>query len=99
MAHFEYKDEKIFQSSDAIDYEDAYMTLKGQLRTANLFDINNSEDIRTVIVDAETEYDQLLMSGWDRYDARQRIADQVDAVLSKWQETNVRHTQKENSEG
>ena len=28
-----------------------YMTLKGQLRTANLFDINNSEDIRTVIVD------------------------------------------------
>jgi hypothetical protein len=51
MAHFEYKDEKIFQSSDAIDYEDAYMTLKGQLRTANLFDINNSEDIRTVIVD------------------------------------------------
>jgi hypothetical protein len=51
MAHFEYKDEKIFQSSDAIDYEDAYMTLKGQLRTTNLFDINNSEDIRTVIVD------------------------------------------------
>ena len=99
MAHFEYKDEKIFQSSDAIDYEDAYMTLKGQLRTTNLFDINNSEDIRTVIVDPETEYDQLLMSGWDRYDARQRIADQVDAVLSKWQETNVRHAQKENSEG
>ena len=47
----------------------------------------------------ETEYDELLMSGWDRYDARQRIADQVDSVLSKWQETNVRHAQKENSEG
>jgi hypothetical protein len=47
---------------------------------------------------AETDYDELLMNGWDRYDARQRIADQVDAVLSKWQETNVRHTQKENSE-
>jgi hypothetical protein len=48
---------------------------------------------------AETDYDELLMNGWDRYDARQRIADQVDAVLSKWQETNVRHAQKENSEG
>jgi hypothetical protein len=48
---------------------------------------------------AETDYDELLMNGWDRYDARQRVADQLDSVLSKWQETNGRHAQKENSDG
>ena len=34
---------------------------------------------------AKTQYDDLLMRGWDRYDARQQIAEQVDSVLSKWQ--------------
>ena len=55
MAHFEYRDEKIFQSSEVINYEDAYMTLKGNLKTANLFDINNSEDIRRKIVEPALE--------------------------------------------
>ena len=31
-----------------------------------------------------TRYDQLLMSGWDRSDARRAIHDQVDRVLDRW---------------
>ncbi|MGA9536830.1 MAG: DUF2293 domain-containing protein [Desulfobacterales bacterium] len=72
----------------------------GRSAAAKSFDVSA---VRLAVVahvrHTETEYDELLMSGWDRYDARQRIADQVDSVLSKWQETNVRHAQKENSEG
>lgn len=32
----------------------------------------------------DTPYDELLMSGADRTDARERVADQVDSVLEAW---------------
>ncbi|HUV63978.1 MAG TPA: DUF2293 domain-containing protein [Sedimentisphaerales bacterium] len=33
----------------------------------------------------ETRYDRLLMSGWDRADARVSVEDTVRSVLAKWQ--------------
>ncbi len=38
---------------------------------------------------AETDYDDLLMKGWDRFEARRHIADQMDSVLSKWQQRKI----------
>jgi hypothetical protein len=34
----------------------------------------------------ETPYDELLMSGWDRADARRQVEEAVRAVLARWQE-------------
>lgn len=34
----------------------------------------------------ETQYDKLLMSGWDRVDARFTVEEMVQSVLTKWQE-------------
>jgi hypothetical protein len=34
---------------------------------------------------AETEYDRLLARGFERFDARDRVAGAVDEVLQKWQ--------------
>jgi hypothetical protein len=33
---------------------------------------------------AETKYDELLMEGWERFDARSMVKDQLNSVLSKW---------------
>ncbi|OHB76685.1 MAG: hypothetical protein A2Z25_13855 [Planctomycetes bacterium RBG_16_55_9] len=33
----------------------------------------------------ETPYDRLLMSGWERFDARLEVEGKVQAVLAKWQ--------------
>ena len=33
----------------------------------------------------ETEYDDLLMQGWDRVEARQHVQDKLSAVLDSWQ--------------
>lgn len=33
----------------------------------------------------ETSYDRLLMSGYDRHDARREVRDQVRVVLARWQ--------------
>jgi hypothetical protein len=34
----------------------------------------------------DTDYDELLMSGTDRDDARQRVRPQVDAILTAWRD-------------
>ena len=34
---------------------------------------------------AETDYDELLMEGWERFDARGLVKDKLNTVLSKWQ--------------
>jgi hypothetical protein len=34
----------------------------------------------------ETPYDRLLMKGWDRFDARVNVEDEVRTVLEKWQQ-------------
>jgi hypothetical protein len=33
----------------------------------------------------ETPYDELLASGWDRYDARCQVEDQVRSILARWE--------------
>jgi hypothetical protein len=33
---------------------------------------------------AETNYDELLMDGWGRFDARDMVKDRLNSVLSKW---------------
>ena len=34
---------------------------------------------------AESDYDKLLMSGFDRFDARERVRGKVDSVLIEWE--------------
>jgi len=34
----------------------------------------------------DTRYDELLMAGLDRDDARERVREEVDAVLDQWQQ-------------
>ena len=33
---------------------------------------------------SKTNYDELLFKGYDRYDARQIVREQIDEILSKW---------------
>ncbi len=33
----------------------------------------------------ETPYDELLMGGWERMEARHRVEDEVRAVLARWE--------------
>jgi hypothetical protein len=35
---------------------------------------------------AKTPYDELLMTGWDRMEARREVEDAVQAVLAGWQQ-------------
>ncbi len=51
MSHLEGKDDKIFIDPNKIDYEDSYLRIKGDLIVNNLFDINNSNDIRKLIIE------------------------------------------------
>ncbi len=32
----------------------------------------------------KTNYDELLMEGWERFDARNMVKDQLNSVLLKW---------------
>jgi hypothetical protein len=41
--------------------------------------------VRAHIRHEHTNYDELLMMGWDRYDARQEIIDEVERVIDTWQ--------------
>jgi len=50
MGHFEYNDVKIFKDVAKIDYEDAYINIKGELIKNNLFEINDSETILEKII-------------------------------------------------
>jgi hypothetical protein len=41
--------------------------------------------VRAHIRHEHTNYDELLMMGWDRYDARQEIIDKLEQVIEEWQ--------------
>ena len=45
MGHIEYNENKILKNISNIAYEDKYLTIKGKLIEANLFDVTNSNDI------------------------------------------------------
>lgn len=55
MGHFEYNDVKIFKDVAKIDYEDAYINIKGELIKNNLFEINDSETILEKIINPSLE--------------------------------------------
>lgn len=55
MGHFEYNDERIFKNPEKIDYQDAYIELKGKLIQNTLLEINNGEDIREKIIKPSLE--------------------------------------------
>jgi len=39
-----------------------------------------------------TRYDELLMQGTDRLDARRAVRDQVDRVLERWRRPGIPHS-------
>jgi hypothetical protein len=51
MTHLEYNDDKVFGQGEKINYEDAYIKLKGDLIKSSLFEISSSEDIQKKIVE------------------------------------------------
>lgn len=55
MGHFEYNDDRIFKNPAKIDYQDAYIELKGKLIQNNLLEINNGEDIMEKIIKPSLE--------------------------------------------
>lgn len=55
MGHFEYNDDRIFKNLAKIDYQDAYIELKGKLIQNNLLEINNGENIREKIINPSLE--------------------------------------------
>jgi hypothetical protein len=55
MGHIEYNDEKMFGLPEKIDYEDAYIKMRGALIKNHLFDINDSETIVKKIIKPSLE--------------------------------------------
>ena len=51
MGHFEYVNDRLFENREDINYEDGTLSIKGELAKVNLYDVNNSEAIRTKIVE------------------------------------------------
>jgi hypothetical protein len=50
MSHIEYKEAQVFKDPLLIDYEDGYLSFKGNLFAEKLFDINSGEDVIKKIV-------------------------------------------------
>ena len=55
MAYLEYQDAKVFINPQKINHESSYMSIKGKFITKHLYDINNSEDIRKLIIEPTLE--------------------------------------------
>ena len=51
MGHFEYVNDRLFENPEDINYEDGTLSIKGELAKVNLYDVNNSEAIKTKIVE------------------------------------------------
>jgi len=59
----------------------------GRSAAAKAFDENAIRlAVRAHVRHVETPYDKLLMSGWERAEARSRVQEQVESVLVKWQD-------------
>ena len=52
MGFFEYNDEKVFKDINNIQYEDAAVSLKGKLHKVNLFELNDSQAIKSKLVES-----------------------------------------------
>jgi hypothetical protein len=55
MGHLEYNDHKVFKNPEKIDFEDAYIKIRGELVKNDLFDINDSEAIVNRIIKPSLE--------------------------------------------
>ena len=55
MSHMEYIENKFFKTPSAIDYEDLYIKIKGELLSINLFDITDSMSIRNKLLEPALE--------------------------------------------
>lgn len=51
MGFFENNDEKVFSDINNIQYNDATVSLKGKLHKVNLFELNDSQAIKSKLVD------------------------------------------------
>ena len=51
MGHCEYINDNLFGNPEDIQYEDGTVSIRGELIRVNLFDVNDSEAIRTRIVE------------------------------------------------
>ena len=51
MGAFEYANDNLFGNPERISYEDGSMSIKGELTKVNLYDVNDSDAIRTKIVE------------------------------------------------
>ena len=51
MGFFEYRDDRIFKDINNIQFEDATVKLKGKLHKVNLFDLKDSQTIKSKLVD------------------------------------------------
>jgi len=65
----------------------------GRTAAAKSFDVNA---IRLAVIahirHTETQYDELLARGYDRWDARASVEEAVDRVLTKWETKGLRRT-------
>lgn len=50
MGHIEYNDQKVFTEPETIEYEDAYIEMKGKLITNYLYDINDNETLYSKVI-------------------------------------------------
>ena len=55
MGHFEYIRNTLFNDPEKIRYKDATVALRGKLTSVSLFDVNDSDAIRTKIVEPSLE--------------------------------------------
>jgi len=55
MFEFSYNIKKIFSKLPNIDYEDIYCSFKGEFKQQNLFSINNSDKVRSKIIEPMLE--------------------------------------------
>ena len=51
MGHFEYINDNLFGNPENIHYEESTISIKGELLKVNLYDVNDSDAIRTKIVE------------------------------------------------
>jgi hypothetical protein len=51
MGHFEYNDSRFEKKGNLIEFDSAYISLRGEIREYNLFDISDSSTLKNKIID------------------------------------------------
>ena len=73
--------------------EHACRKYSGRVGRSSMAKQLDEEAIRLAVIahirHSETNYDELLNSGYERWEAREAVADRVDEVLSDWESQNI----------